>query len=53
VTGGCEGEGIRVKVEMSKNPRCDRCWVHDPTVGASKDHPGVCKRCLDALAKMG
>jgi isoleucyl-tRNA synthetase len=53
VEGGYEVEGIKVKVEMSKNPRCERCWVHDSTVGADKDHPGVCKRCLDAMAEVG
>jgi len=25
---------------MSKDLRCERCWVHDPTVGASHDKPG-------------
>lgn len=53
VTAGYEGEGIRVKVGMSKDPRCERCWVHDPTVGASHDQPALCKRCLDALAELG
>ncbi|MBP1739145.1 MAG: ileS, partial [Deltaproteobacteria bacterium] len=53
VEDGYEGEGIRVKVEMNKDPRCERCWVHDPTVGASQERPGVCKRCLDALAEVG
>jgi isoleucyl-tRNA synthetase len=53
VAAGYEGDGIRVKVEMSKAPRCERCWVHDPTVGASHDEPGLCKRCLDALAELG
>ncbi len=53
VAGGYEGEGIRVRVEKSREPRCERCWVHDPTVGASNDQPGICKRCLDALAEAG
>jgi isoleucyl-tRNA synthetase len=53
VAAGYEGEGIKVKVEMSKDPRCERCWVHDPTAGANHDHPGLCKRCLDALAEVG
>jgi isoleucyl-tRNA synthetase len=51
VTAGYEAEGIRVKVETSKEPRCERCWVHDPMVGANRDQPGLCKRCLDALAE--
>ena len=53
VQGGYDGEGIRVKVEKSGDPRCERCWVHDPTVGANKSHPGVCRRCLDAMAEKG
>jgi isoleucyl-tRNA synthetase len=53
VAAGYEGEGIRVKVEISKDPRCERCWVHDPTVGKSHGQPGLCKRCLDALAEVG
>jgi isoleucyl-tRNA synthetase len=53
VSGGYEGEGIRVKVEISKDPRCERCWVHDPMVGKSREHPGLCKRCLDAVAEVG
>jgi len=53
VAAGYEGEGIRVKVERSSDPRCERCWVHDPTVGAAHDQPGLCKRCLDALAGLG
>jgi isoleucyl-tRNA synthetase len=53
VTAGYEAEGIRVKVEISKDPRCERCWVHDPTVGKNHEQAGLCKRCLDALAEVG
>jgi isoleucyl-tRNA synthetase len=53
VATGYDAEGIRVKVELSKDPRCERCWVHDPTVGKNKEQPGLCKRCLDALAEAG
>jgi isoleucyl-tRNA synthetase len=53
VQGGYDGEGIRVRVEKSGDPRCERCWVHDPTTGADPNHPGVCRRCLDALAGLG
>ena len=53
VATGYDAEGIRVKVELSKDPRCERCWVHDPAVGKNKEQPGLCKRCLDALAEAG
>jgi isoleucyl-tRNA synthetase len=53
VAAAYEAEGIRVKVEISKDQRCERCWVHDPTVGKHHEQPGLCKRCLDALAEVG
>ena len=45
--------GLRVKVSPSTNPKCERCWVHDPTVGNDTGHPTICKRCVQALAEMG
>ncbi len=41
--------GLRVKVSPSLDPKCDRCWVHDSTVGYSPDHPTICKRCLNVI----
>ncbi len=48
-----EIEGLKIKVESSSNEKCERCWVHDSTVGTYEDHPGICKRCYDALKEMG
>ncbi|MCP4668806.1 MAG: hypothetical protein GY849_20910 [Deltaproteobacteria bacterium] len=39
-------------VSPSSDPKCERCWIHDPTVGHDSDHPTICKRCLQALAEM-
>jgi isoleucyl-tRNA synthetase len=53
--GGFESEelpGIRVSVKPSKDPKCDRCWVRDSTVGENNDHPTLCKRCTGALTEM-
>jgi isoleucyl-tRNA synthetase len=47
-----EVKGLRVAVENSGEPKCDRCWVHDRSVGEYSDHPTICKRCFDALAEM-
>ncbi|SPD73741.1 isoleucyl-tRNA synthetase [uncultured Desulfobacterium sp.] len=49
---GIESEtiaGLKVKVTPSSDKKCERCWVHDPTVGVDSSHPTICKRCLDAL----
>ncbi len=41
--------GLKVKVSPSIDPKCERCWVHDPTIGEDNTHPTVCKRCLKVL----
>jgi isoleucyl-tRNA synthetase len=44
--------GLKVKVVPSPHAKCERCWVHDPTVGDDSNHPGICKRCHQSLAEM-
>ena len=56
VEEGLESEeikGLRVKVSLSGDEKCERCWVHDPTVGDDSQHPTICKRCLEVLDHMG
>jgi isoleucyl-tRNA synthetase len=53
--GGMESEevkGLKVKVTLSQDPKCERCWIHDPTIGSDSSHPTICNRCLDALKEM-
>ena len=54
--GGVESDalpGLKVIVSSSSDPKCERCWVHDPTVGQEGKHPTVCERCLRAMAERG
>jgi len=46
-----EGRGPEFEVEVGRAPgaKCERCWNYSTAVGASRDHPGVCKRCADVL----
>ena len=48
-----EIQGLLIKVESSPDVKCERCWVHDPTVGNYSTHPGICERCYEALGQMG
>ena len=48
-----EIKGLSIKVGASDDTKCERCWVHDPTVGDYDNHPTICKRCLDSLNEMG
>jgi len=52
---GIESEtipGLRVKVSPSYDQKCERCWIHDPTVGLNKNHPTICDRCLHVLEEI-
>jgi len=43
------GMGIAVKVEKSKDQKCERCWNYRPSVGTSTQHPTLCDRCVEAV----
>jgi isoleucyl-tRNA synthetase len=45
-------EGVRIKVVASAATKCERCWVHDRTVGQDENQPALCTRCLQALTEM-
>ena len=47
-----EIEGLSILVENAAAEKCERCWIHDPSVGTSSEHPTICTRCEDALQQM-
>jgi isoleucyl-tRNA synthetase len=54
--GGYESEEInnlKVKAAPSSDQKCERCWVHDPTIGEHDQHKTICGRCINALDEMG
>jgi isoleucyl-tRNA synthetase len=44
-----EVEGVSVRVAAAAGEKCNRCWVHEPSVGSHPDNPDVCQRCHDVL----
>ncbi len=44
-----EIQGLRIKVEKAAGEKCERCWVHDTTVGRFSEHPTICHRCKTSL----
>ena len=49
---GIESEtipGLMVSVSPSSDQKCERCWIHDPTVGQDSTHGTICDRCLKVL----
>jgi len=45
-------EGLSILVEPAAADKCERCWIHDTSVGTGKEHPTICSRCQDALQKI-
>jgi isoleucyl-tRNA synthetase len=47
--GSGELNAVKIRVTASTAPKCERCWVRDPTVGEDEGHPLICKRCFEAV----
>jgi len=55
IDGGYESEnveGLHIGIGSAPGEKCERCWVHEPTVGTDSEHPSICERCQKALAEM-
>ncbi len=52
IEGGYESQeypGLIIEVLPSSFPKCERCWIHDSTVGHDEEHPALCKRCVQVI----
>ena len=47
-----EVKGLFILVEPAEGGKCERCWIHEPTVGTNSEHPTICNRCLDILDRI-
>ncbi|MGR8941111.1 MAG: isoleucine--tRNA ligase [Gammaproteobacteria bacterium] len=45
--------GVRVKVIVSEQPKCVRCWHQRYDVGEHPEHPELCGRCVENVAGDG
>jgi isoleucyl-tRNA synthetase len=55
VSLGNSGDSSELTIEVGRaeGEKCQRCWVYDPSVGTNKEHPEICQRCLQNIAKEG
>jgi len=44
-----EIKGLTIGVEKARGDKCERCWIYSESVGADKQHPAICDRCLTNL----
>jgi isoleucyl-tRNA synthetase len=45
--------GLVIQVRPAPGAKCARCWVHQESVGAHREHPEICSRCLEELGITG
>jgi len=48
LSGGCRSTkipGLCVRVESARGDKCERCWIHDLSVGTHEVHKTLCARC--------
>ncbi len=41
--------GLAIRIDPAPGEKCERCWIHDPSVGADGLHKTICARCMKVL----
>jgi isoleucyl-tRNA synthetase len=44
--------GLAIRVDSAEGDKCERCWVHDISVGSDSERPTICSRCQDSLSRI-
>jgi isoleucyl-tRNA synthetase len=52
-TAGADGATPQVDVRRTSHAKCERCWTYRADVGADAAQPGLCSRCVPAIARRG
>ncbi len=47
-----ETPGFAVVVRRAPGVKCERCWNYHQEVGADRDHPSLCPRCLNVVRSL-
>lgn len=48
-----EIEDFVIQVQPASGGKCSRCWIRSTAVGANKEHPEICDRCLSVVTDLG
>jgi len=42
-------QGLAIRIDPAPGEKCERCWIHDLSVGADGLHKTICARCVEVL----
>ena len=45
--------GLKIQVKPAEGEKCDRCWIHDQSVGSGEAHSTLCRRCTEVMGELG
>jgi isoleucyl-tRNA synthetase len=45
--------GLSLKIEPTKQLKCERCWHREVLVNSNPEYPGLCERCVINIAGSG
>jgi len=45
--------GLVIGVDRARGRKCERCWTWSERVGESREHPGLCERCVPVVLGRG
>ncbi len=45
-------DGLTIQVDPAEGEKCERCWIHDPSVGSHPVHRTLCRRCSDVIENL-
>jgi len=43
---------LQIGVQPASGDKCERCWTRSTTVGDAADHPALCSRCTEVVARL-
>ncbi|MDY6838498.1 MAG: isoleucine--tRNA ligase [Thermodesulfobacteriota bacterium] len=43
--------GLAIGIDRAPGAKCERCWIHDLSVGTDHTHQTLCSRCVQALQR--
>jgi len=44
--------GLSISVESAVDDKCERCWIHDSSVGSNSAHQTLCNRCSGVIVAL-
>ena len=45
--------GLKIKISVITDAKCDRCWQRRADVGSHAEHPTICNRCIENVDGQG